>query len=334
MVGMRDVAKKAGVSASSVSLVINGTGYVSDDMRKRVESAMRELNYVPNELARHFYRGRTGIVGVIVPTIRHPFFSTLTSALQHEFASRGLRTMLCSTADVEGGESQYVDMLRQHSLDALVVAAHTVHDAEYWSSIHRPIIAFDRYLGGDIAQVSSDHEQGGRLLAELLLRTGAKRVVMVGGPRSQFDDLGEGRTTFPTVRYVKTLERRLDEAHIRHDYFEAGEVNDTEGIHPAVIRAFEECPRMDAFIGSDVAAAFAVQEARLRGINVPKKLQVIAYDGTMVADFAGIPLTVVQQDFTKIAAAIGERVEAQIDDDERVRDALIPVTLRESATTR
>ena len=70
MVGMRDVAKKAGVSLSSVSLVINGTGYVSQDMRDKVEQAMRELNYVPNELARNFYHGKTGIVGVIVPT--HP----------------------------------------------------------------------------------------------------------------------------------------------------------------------------------------------------------------------------------------------------------------------
>ncbi len=86
MVGMRDVAKRAGVSVSSVSLVINGTGYVSRDMREKVEQAMRELDYVPNELARNFYHGKTDIIGVIVPTIQHPFFATLTAHLQHEFA--------------------------------------------------------------------------------------------------------------------------------------------------------------------------------------------------------------------------------------------------------
>lgn len=95
MVGMRDVAKRAGVSVSSVSLVINGTGYVSRDMREKVEQAMRELDYVPNELARNFYHGKTDIIGVIVPTIQHPFFATLTAHLQHEFADRGLQTMLC-----------------------------------------------------------------------------------------------------------------------------------------------------------------------------------------------------------------------------------------------
>ena len=81
MVGMRDVARKAGVSLSTVSLVVNGTGYVSAEMRGRVETAMRELDYIPNELARNLYSGRTSLIGVIVPTIRHPFFSTLTASL-------------------------------------------------------------------------------------------------------------------------------------------------------------------------------------------------------------------------------------------------------------
>ncbi len=174
MVGMRDVAKKAGVSLSSVSLVINGTGYVSQDMRDKVEQAMRELNYVPNELARNFYHGKTGIVGVIVPTIQHPFFATLTAHLQREFAARSLRTMLCSTVDSANGEAQYVEMLRQRSLDALVVAAHTTHDTDYWTSIGRPIVAFDRNLGAHIAQVSSDHAHGGELIADLLASTRAR----------------------------------------------------------------------------------------------------------------------------------------------------------------
>ena len=91
MVGMRDVAKAAGVSLSTVSLVVNNTGYVSADMRAKVESAMRQLNYIPNELARNLYRNRTNTIGVIMPTIAHPFFSTLTAHLQREFAARDLK---------------------------------------------------------------------------------------------------------------------------------------------------------------------------------------------------------------------------------------------------
>ena len=291
MVGMRDVAKKAGVSLSSVSLVINGTGYVSQDMRDKVEQAMRELNYVPNELARNFYHGKTGIVGVIVPTIQHPFFATLTAHLQREFAARSLRTMLCS----------------------LVVAAHTTHDSDYWTSIGRPIVAFDRNLGAHIAQVSSDHARGGALVADVLTRTGARDVVIVGGPRAQFTDLDDAHTTFPTVRYVQTLEERLDAAGIAHAYIESGEVFDLDGIRRTVHDAFDAHPDIDAFVGADLAAAFAVQEAALRGIAVPGRLQIVAYDGTVVADCAGLPLTAVRQDFDAIARAIADNVGQEID---------------------
>lgn len=75
MVGMRDVAKTAGVSLSTVSLVVNNTGYVSDDMRAKVEAAMRQLNYIPNELARNLYRNhqhhRCDYADYRPPVLRH-----------------------------------------------------------------------------------------------------------------------------------------------------------------------------------------------------------------------------------------------------------------------
>lgn len=165
MVGMRDVAKKAGVSLSTVSLVVNGAGCVSDDMRERVAEAMRALNYVPNELARNLYHDRTNTVGVVVPTIRHPFFATLAAGLQRELSERGLRTMLCSTADSGTGEAEYVDMLRRHMMDGIVMAAYTEHAPDYWTSIGRPIVGFDCYLGEGIPSVGSDHGQDVQVVA-------------------------------------------------------------------------------------------------------------------------------------------------------------------------
>lgn len=119
---------------------------------------------------------------------------------------------------------------------------------------------------------------------------------MVGGPRAQFTDLGD-RSTFPTVRYVQTLEDRLSQARIAHTYIESGEVFDIAGVQRAVREAFDEHPDMDAFVGADLAAAFAVQEAVSRSIAVPGDVQIVAYDGTLAADCAGMPLTTVAQDF-------------------------------------
>ena len=321
MVGMRDVAKKAGVSLSTVSLVVNGTGYVSADMCERVRAAMRELDYIPNELARNLARNRTNIVGVIVPTIRHPFFATLTAALQREFSARGVRTMLCSTADADKGEADYVDMLQRHMMDGIVMASHTEHPAGYWTSIGRPVVAFDRHLGEGIPSVGSDHEEGGRLIARTLIASGVRHVAMVGGPRAQFHDAASG-TTFPTVRYYLTLERELAAAGVRYDYVEAGEVSDFDGYARAMRALFDASygtgtgtggadagsPPVDAVVSSDMGAAMCVQEAMRRGLRIPEDVQVVAYDGTYLADAAGVRLTAVRQDFDAIASVIAARM--------------------------
>ena len=271
MVGMRDVAKTAGVSLSTVSLVVNNTGYVSDDMRAKVEAAMRQLNYIPNELARNLYRNRTNTIGVIMPTIAHPFFATLTAHLQREFAARDLKTLLCSIADADKGEGEYVDMLQRHMMDGIVMAAHTEHPGGYWTSIHRPIVAFDRTLGE-----------------------------------------GVPATTFPTIRYHLTVERMLADAGIACDYVEAGIVADICA-HEATARAiFERYSDVDAIVGSDLVASVALQEALRRGISVPRDLQIIAYDGTFMAETAGMRLTAVRQDFPAVAAALASRMDSQI----------------------
>ena len=343
MVGMRDVAKEAGVSLSTVSLVVNRTGYVSDDMRERVNTAMKKLNYVPNELARNLYKNRTNLVGVIVPTIRHPFFATLTAHLQRELAAQGLRTML-----------------RRHMMDGIIVCSHTTHPNDYWTSIHRPIVAFDRVLGGGIASIGSDHEQGGRLMAHMLVNTGAHHVVMIGGPRDQFfdlaaqgdvpDDFDLHKTTFPTIRYYLTLEQELKAAGVRYEYVEAGAVQDFQGYKKAVNDVLNRMPTdgIDAVISSDIGAALCIREAMRRRIVIPRDLQIIAYDGTYLTDLAGMKMTAVAQNFDKIAqVAVGNIVRAIAKEGDAKADTtsatgrkpyepdvLIPVTLKLGDTTR
>lgn len=309
MVGMRDVAKHAGVSLSTVSLVVNHSGYVSDDMRSRVEEAMTALDYVPNELARNLYRGRTNLVGVIVPTVRHPFFSALIAALQGALAERGLHTMLCSTVDANQSEADCIDMLRRHMMDGLIMAAHTEHEPVYWTSINRPIVAVDRYLGAGIPAVGSNHDYGGQLVAEHFIATGARHVVSVGGPRAQFIDYGGGMgTTFPTVHLHAALEGLLGEAGIQYDYVEAGEVAELAHQRDVAQHVLDNYPDADAIVGSDYIAAYVVQSALQRGLRIPDDVQIVAYDGTGMADLAGVRLTCVRQNF----AALAERIVTRL----------------------
>lgn len=269
--------------------------------------------------------------------------------------------MLCSTADEADGEIQYVDMLRRHMMDGIVMCAHTSHPGDYWTSIHRPIVAFDRVLGDGISSIGSDHEQGGRLIAQMLIRNGAKHVVMIGGPRDQFFDLaarGEveegpfdlGKTTFPTVRYYLTLEQELTSAGVKYEYVEAGEVMDFAGYHRAVSNALDKVTTdgVDAVVSSDIGASFCVREALGRGISIPDELQIVAYDGTYLTDLAGMKLTAVAQDFSAIAQSAADHIVQAIANEEVAAanasrknipkpfepNVLIPMTLVPGDTTR
>ena len=91
MTSIGDVAKLAGVSRSTVSLVCNNKGYVSEETRKKIEKAMKELNYIPSELGRNLKMQKSGIVGIIVPDIAHPFFSTLLNMLKRNCIPEDIR---------------------------------------------------------------------------------------------------------------------------------------------------------------------------------------------------------------------------------------------------
>ncbi|PLS29384.1 LacI family DNA-binding transcriptional regulator [Bifidobacterium parmae] len=362
MVGMRDVARRAGTSVSTVSLVVNGTGYVSDEMRRRVQDAMDALGYIPNELARNFYRDRTNMVGVIVPTVRHPFFATFVAALQRGFSARGMRVVLCSVADTGKDESEYIDMLRRHMMDGIVMAAHTRHPADYWTSIGRPVVAFDRYLGEGVPSVRSDHEQGGRIVARELIASGARHVALVGGPRAQFhdltdDELSDGgqqdgaiaasssvaphpESTFPTVRYYLTLERELDAAGIAHEYVEAGGVDDFAGYVAAVRDLFGRRGRVvagdvtgdaTAADGGDGGVAPVVTDAAVPPVDAIVGNDVVAALAVQEAARRGIrvpdDLQVVAYDGTYLVDAAGVRLTTVAQDfgtiAERIVDRMI-----------
>ena len=346
---MRDVAKKAGVSLSTVSLVINNGEHVSDDVRSRVEWAMGVLNYVPNEMARNLSKNRTNLVGVIMPTLRHPFFATLFASLQTSLEERGVLALPCSTSDMKRGEAEYVEMLHRRMMDGIIMGAHTAHSSDYWTGIGHPVVAFDRYLGMGIPMVGSDHEQGSRLVADRLIRSGVRHVVNIGGPRSQFHDLAELMassggdvdlsTSFPSLSSYLVFREMFSQAGVRWDYMESGGVDDLNGYTKAAHDLFDRYPDVDAIISADLPAALCMREAQSRGLRIPDEVQIVAYDGTYVTQLVDGGMTAICQDFTSIASLLTRRLMQLIEGpsaDDVVDTGVdrVPMALREGATTR
>ena len=99
MASIKDVAKRAQVAKSTVSLVVNQTGYVSDETRAKVEQAIQELNYTPSQLGRNLSKNRTNLIGISIPDVSHPFFGTLVKYIEEALYQKGYKTMLCATVE-------------------------------------------------------------------------------------------------------------------------------------------------------------------------------------------------------------------------------------------
>ena len=159
MAGIKDVAKRARVGVGTVSRMINNSGYVADETREKIEIAMKELNYTPNELARNLYHKRSGIIAVVVPSITSPFFSEFLNSVEAELYEAGYKMMVCNTVKAKNAEMEYLDMLNRHIVDGIITGVHTL-DVEEYLKIHKTIVALDRYLGDHIPVVAVNHKAG------------------------------------------------------------------------------------------------------------------------------------------------------------------------------
>ena len=176
---IKDVAEKAGVGIATVSRAMNGTGYVSARSREKIETAIRELHYIPNERARNLSRKQTGIIGVLIPDFQTPFYASFLRQVEMELYNYGYRTMVCNTVKHSDREAAYVEMLDRNMLDGLITCAWSA-EAEVYRHMDKPIVSMDHNLGEGIPLIHSDHKTGGRIAAEHLLEKGCKRVLQLG----------------------------------------------------------------------------------------------------------------------------------------------------------
>lgn len=325
MAGIRDVAKKAHVSISTVSLVLNNNGYVSDKTRAKVKKAMKELNYIPNELARNLYHSKTNIVGLILPDISHPFFGSFAKHAEMELYKNGYKTMLCSTVHDENGEKEYIDMLNRQIMDGIIIGTHSL-DVDEYSDVVRPIVSLDRYINESIPIVMSNHEKGGNLAAEEILRCGCRKVL-------QF--IGSQKVNTPAHLHHLTFEKRLLEAGVTV-YTEEMPWNKWE------FDEFEEFVRkkyilyqnIDAVYGADLVAAAFLKVAIEYGKRVPEDIKIVAYDGTDVTKMGPITITSVYQDTQQLAKEAVKLLLSRINGDEFMNGKKIfDVSLKKGKST-
>lgn len=292
MASINDVAKKAGVSKSTVSLVINNSGYVSQETRAKIEKVMKELNYVPNQLAKNLSNRKSNIIGIVMPDILHPFFSTFIKHAEHALYNRGYMTMICSTVGREIIEEKYLDMLERKAMDGIIMGSHSLN-IERYKKTTQPIVSLDRFLDKHIPLITSNNKQGAQLTVDILEKNLCKSVIQIVGGSSPLNPTND----YPTLCKELASERGIEikQVKLKPNSFSHLEYEET------AMEIFQNHRDFDAIIGVDLSILACEKIALEKGISIPKDLKLISYDGTYVTKLGSENITSIAQPIEKLA---------------------------------
>ncbi len=325
MATIKDVAKLAKVSVTTVSRVLNNRGYISQETKKAVEEAMNQLQYQPNEVARSLYRRQSHMIGVIIPTVSHPFFAILTRFIEFYAHQQGYKIVLCNSLMESSKEKDYFEMLKRHQVDGIIMGSHTL-EVEDYIEVKLPIVSFDRQIAPNIPYISSDNFAGGVMAAEFLIEKGCKKIAHISGSLALNVLANKRNDGFIKACQEKGLDYYIYETDIN--------VLGNDNYEQVIDRLFEEIPDVNGvFASSDIIAAKVIKKCSELGKNVPKEIKIIGYDDTDIAKYMVPGITTVCQPIEAMAKYAVDYVIKQVDGELVPNETVLPVSLSIRGTT-
>jgi LacI family transcriptional regulator len=287
---IKDIANRAGVSTATVSYVINGTRFVSPELRDRVMSAVVELDYRPNAVAQSLRQKRTRTIGLIVPDNSNPFFAEVAKGVEDAGYEAGVSVMLCNSDGTFDRELRYLNLLRDKQVEGVVLIATTPGVDHLAGIVERriPAVVFYRKVPQfDVDTLLVDNYGGGHLATRHLIELGHVRIACVA-PAS---------VDSPSSLRVSGFRRAMDDAGlvIDEDLIFHGDNRFAGGRDGAEHLLATGKPFTALFAGNDVMALGAMRTLQQRGLSVPDHVSVVGFDGIALGDFVTPSLTTVLQ---------------------------------------
>lgn len=321
MPSLKDVAKQANVSPTTVSRVLNNRGYISQKTREAVMSAVETLHYTPNELARNLFQNSSKIIALVTPDISHPFFAELAKYTEEYLYSCGYKLMLCNTTARSNREREYLELFYQKRVEAIIMASHSL-DIDYYNDVNAKVISVDRTLGNHIPTVASDHQKGGRLAAQKLISCGCKKVLQMAGSRLPASPSFQRHNFFELECRKYDLEVINIELRWNQLYMSNKDIEDLLDAYPDV----------DGVFASDLLVANFIRIAQKRHLSIPQDLKLVGYDDTSICRFFPYNLTTIHQPIQSLAENAVMLALKRIKN-EPVNDVILDVHLVEGETT-
>lgn len=272
-VTLSDVAKRAGVSAMTVSRVVNGRSGVSKKTRARVEQSIGELSYRPNSLARGLKANRSATIGLLIPDITNPYFPEIVRGAEDLALKAGYTVFLNNAIEDPKREAAALRTFEERRVDGVIACSPRLPRTELHALLQRysSAVVVNRRAPIDVAgTVRVDHEYGVRLALEHLYSCGRRRIGILAGPKQSY----AGRERLQGIADAAS-ELTLT---IPSDYFIHGAPT-VEGGMAAAAAILERHHQIDGLLCfNDLVAAGALQACSASGRHVPDDVAVVGYD--------------------------------------------------------
>lgn len=291
---IKTVAARAGVGRTTVSRVVNGSDLVSAEVRTRVLEAIKELNYVPNSVARGLVTNRTDAVALVIPESEsrlgsEPFFAALIRGVSGALTETRTQLQLMLVRD-QAERDQLTESVATRRVDGVLLVS--VHADDRLPGMLEEmglptVLAGRRDADEQLSYVDSDNAGGALVAVRHLLHSGRRRIATITGPH----DMDVGRSRLAGWRDAH------GEAGLTADELlvETGDFTEESGSR-AMSSLLERAPDLDAvFAASDLMAVGALAELRRRGRRVPEDVAVVGFEDSVLARHTNPPLTTVRQ---------------------------------------
>ena len=326
---IKEVAEKAGVSVSTVSHVINGTRFVSDDLKNKVLSVMECLDYQPNRIARSLRKKQTNSLGLIVADITNPFYSEIAWSIEYLSYIQKYSVMLCNSDGDPEKEQFYLNQLSQWQVDGIILVSSMIFPTRMISvgDGNLPIILIDHDCPGyDFDTVLIDDFYAGKLATEHLIRLGHKRIACITGSKE----------TIPSYKRVYGYKASLEANGLEYDpaLVLRGDFNIISGVN-CTNRLLEMENRPTAiFACNDLMAMGVMQSAYTHGLKIPDDLSVVGLDDIYWSKYTVPPLTTIKLPVHQLAEEAVKNLLSRIENpDKASRTVMMEVHLENRAST-
>ncbi len=326
-VGIKDIAREAGVSIATVSRVLNNTRTIREDIRKRVLESVERLRYQPDDIARSLRLQKTRTIGILIPRITNTLFTDAVCGVEDVALRNGYTVLICNYSEDPEREKRYIQLMQSRRVDGVIISPCAGSSDRFNPLLEEgiPIVCMHRHLQDlDVDKVGVDNRGGARMAVRHLISRGCRRIALLAGP------LALSTMVERVDGYKKALLENglpVDDRYIKFSSYNeeagyrcAGELLDLPEPPDAIVVAL------------NILMLGVLRAVQARAVRIPQEVALVGFDDMRWAAVVTPPLTMVALPMYEVGAEAAKRILKKIKGE--TEDGMQPITLSPTLVVR